>query len=145
MKKKVVFLSLPMSGREEDEIFVDIAMAKTVYLDMTGMDIQDVAFVHNYFLSENALRNLRKDAVDRGYAFIEPYHLNVWRMGNALENIAYCDEVFFYGDWENSRGCMLEYSVCINYDIPKLEWNNPAYKEKNKKEEHDGKETENEN
>ena len=51
MKKKVVFISLPMTWKTEAEIDHDFYKAKKAYLDLTDQRIEEVAFVNNYHLS----------------------------------------------------------------------------------------------
>lgn len=117
MRKKVVFISLPMTGKTEMEIDHDFYKAKKAYLNLMGQSIEEVAFVNNYRLSQNALESERVDAELRGRIFIEPYHLPIWNLGIALTNLAYSDVAFFYGDWENSSGCRIEHAVCEDYDM----------------------------
>lgn len=122
MRKKVVFLSIPMTERRESEIMMDTLDAKNDYLKQTGSNIENVAFVNNYTLARNGLEYEREIAEKRGMIFIEPDHMPIWNLGMAMMNLSYCDEAFFYKGWEDSKGCKFEHGVCFNYDIPIVEW-----------------------
>lgn len=40
-----------------------------------------------------------------------------------LELLATCDEVWFYGDWQNSSGCRQEFMTAVNLNIPTVDKN----------------------
>lgn len=105
MTKKVVFISLPMSGLSDEVIKSNIEAAKAVYLSITKLDISQVAFVTNFNCSEP------DDTVD-------PYRRPIWYLGVALKRISKCDEVFFWFGWQKARGCQVEHDVCVQYNIP---------------------------
>lgn len=106
MKKKVVFISLPMNGISDDVIKANIEKAKEAYLAITKNDIHDVAFVNNM------------DASDLAHEKMDSERLRVWYLGNALQKLATCDEAFFCFGWRRSRGCQVEHDVCVRYGIP---------------------------
>lgn len=43
---------------------------------------------------------------------------SVWYLGKFLECIAQADLVFFSKNWECTRGCSFEHSICVYYGIP---------------------------
>lgn len=105
MEKKVVFISLPMSGYSEKRVRENIESAKTAYLTLAKLDITQVVFIDNL------------DAGSLG----KPDYLNhddVWYLGRALQKLAACDEAFFWFGWRSARGCQIEHDVCLRYDIP---------------------------
>ena len=109
MPKKIVFISLPMSGYTKDEIKTQIEQAKMEYLVRFGLATNDVLFMDN-----------ADPAVDiNPYASVD--QLNVYYLGRALKRIASCHEVFFYGNWKLARGCLVEHYVCDTYKIPFVE------------------------
>lgn len=114
MKKKVVFLSLPMSGFSDEHIRAHIELAKTAYLSLTKLDITQVAFVDNLDAGQLGKPNdLKQDGV--------------WYLGHALQKLAACDEAFFWFDWEKARGCRIEHDVCIQYGIPTMDVDTIGY------------------
>lgn len=117
---KSVFISLPMSGREDEEIQKDIADAKQQYLMETGLSESDVYFYNNLDGGKTALRFEKDLAEENGANWIAPPEdkMSLWYLGIALNNLAYCDEAIFYGNWQGARGCLVEYDTCVRYDIP---------------------------
>lgn len=104
-RKKVVFISLPISGFSDEHVRANIEAAKTAYLTIEKLDITQVAFVDN---------------LDAG-CLGKPDDLNqegVWYLGHALQKLAACDEAFFWFGWIDARGCQVEHDVCIQYNIP---------------------------
>lgn len=105
MKKKVVFISLPMNGVSDDIIKDNIEQAKAAYLAVTKNDIHDVAFVHNH------------DCTVIGHSEMDQNHLAIWYLSEALKRLAECDEAFFWFGWRKARGCQIEHDVCVQYGI----------------------------
>ncbi len=103
---KWVFISLPMSGRSDEEIMKDLAEIHRAYINKmpTG---KTVAFCHNFNPELRARDNGAKAGLE-----------SVWYLGKALEQISKCDAVCFCGDWRISKGCIIERMVCEKYDIP---------------------------
>ena len=108
-KKKIVFISLPMNGLTPEEILSNIESAKEEYLKRFNLKSDDIWFVENFFPELN---------FDTAFG-----HVNgcVYYLGRALQRMAKVDEVFFYGDWKNARGCQIEHEVCERYRIPYVE------------------------
>lgn len=105
-KKHVVFISLPMSGRTNAEILHDIYQAKEWYLLSQRKPIEDVAFLTN-FGAEFIQRPETKKELEA-----------VWFLGAAIQKMAQCDEVLFWGQWGTARGCLIEREVAIKYHMP---------------------------
>ena len=103
---KLVFISLPMSGKTDLEIAEDLSKAKKVY--MRNMpEGQTVKFCHNFQPDIRAEDNGAKNGLE-----------GVWYPGRALEMLSKCDEAYFYETWKEARGCRIEYEVCKSYGIP---------------------------
>lgn len=60
-------------------------------------------------------------------SFIEDYpgeinkSIPVWYLGKSIQLLAQADIVYFGGDWENARGCKIEYAVAEKYGIKIIE------------------------
>ena len=121
MNKKLVFISLPLSGRKEEDILEDIRKAKKAYLTINNEDICDIAFINNHERGKTAVEYERFLASEEGCNWVEPMRMSVWYLGIAMQNLADCDAAIFYGDWKNARGCRIERMVCQEYDIPVIE------------------------
>lgn len=105
-KKHVVFISLPMSGRTNAEILHDIYQAKEWYLLSQRKPIEDVAFLTNFGAEFSQRPEMKKE--------LEA----VWFLGAAIQKMAQCDEVLFWGQWGTARGCLIERAVAIKYHMP---------------------------
>lgn len=107
MNKRVVFISLPMSGIPDELIKADIERAKEAYLAITKLDILDVVFVDNLNCPDP--NDEWPDTVGRD---------NVWYLGHAITKLSKCDEAFFWLGWHEAKGCIIERNVCDLYKIP---------------------------
>lgn len=105
MNKKVVFISLPMSGIPDDIVRASIEQAKGVYLSITNLDISQVVFV-------DTMNN--PDPPE----YVKDDQKGVWYLGHSLTHLAKCDEAFFWFGWRKARGCQVEHDVCVTYGIP---------------------------
>lgn len=98
--RKKLFISLPMSGREEGDI-----------LDQFNK-IAD-KFKENY------------DIIDQYHQEEDPNGINryspVWYLGHSIQLMRTADMVAFSRNWTEARGCIIEHRICEYYDIPYLE------------------------
>lgn len=115
-RKKVVFISLPMSGFSDEHVRANIEAAKTAYLAIEKLDITQVVFVDNMDTERLGSPN------DLNYEC-------VWHLGHALQKLAACDEAFFWFGWRDARGCQVEHDVCLDYNIPLISVDRLADKE----------------
>ena len=82
--------------------------------------------------TEAQVREERADVVEKlnakGYEVVDTVFPDFSNQGNiplkylakSIEAIADVDLVYFMPDWENARGCNIEYHCCIKYGIPIL-------------------------
>lgn len=104
MEKKMVFISVPMSGKDETIIERSIQLAKHWYLSATKQNVKDVAFYDNFKgCREEDFTNLKHEAL--GY------------LSKAILNLGKCDEAVFGKGWQNARGCKIEKKICDYYGI----------------------------
>ena len=68
-------------------------------------------------------RELHKDYPD--YLFVSPIHAFSWfredhegALEHCLRMLAKCDELWLFGDWENSAGCVTERNEAMRLGIP---------------------------
>lgn len=87
MKTKV-FVSLPMNGRAEDEIK------------------QSFETIKNTFPSDWELLDTLFDFGDKS---------PIYYLGKSIELMSEANIVIFAEDWENARGCRIEYEVAKQY------------------------------
>ena len=107
-EKKLVFVSVPMSGKDEPLIERHIQITKAWYLKATGQNVKDVAFYDNLRGCRGMhFPNLKTEAL--GY------------LGHAIMKLGRCDEAVFGTGWESARGCVIEKEVCDKYGIKTYE------------------------
>ena len=103
---KKIFLSLPMSGRTDEEIRTQIEEMKAKFLLKNPFGKGEIIFVDNL---ENDIDP--SSCID---VKTEP----LLYLGEAIRKLAYCDGVYFGKGWSKARGCLIEMEVCVKYDIP---------------------------
>lgn len=106
MELHVVFISIPMSGLDMKTVLINLENARAEYRRRHEHYDKQLLFVDNY-----ACPNPPPDSEYDG----------VWYLGNALQIMSRCNEVFFFGEWREARGCMIEHEVCEKYGIPYTE------------------------
>ena len=107
-----VFLSLPMSGRSDDEIKAQIKVMQAEFLLKNPLDNgKEIIFVHNF--SE-------KECVTNTFDpfFGERKTPALYYLGRAIHKMAYCDAVYVGDGFTKARGCMIEYRIAMDYQIP---------------------------
>ena len=92
-QRKKLFISLPMRGRSEVEIFARIGYLYESYF-------KDYELIDQY-ISEDIVTNNR-----------------LYFISNSIRMMGKADLVVFDVDWYNAAGCRVEYLICKLYDIP---------------------------
>lgn len=95
-----IFISVPMTGREEIDVRNDIKKASENIRKLYGEDFE---IIHNYDYKapENAER--------------------LWYLGEAIKQLGECDICWFVDGWRKSNGCTIEYCICRHYGIKFVE------------------------
>ena len=106
MKKKV-FVSVPMSGKDEAVIERAIQITKARYLKVTKQSFKDVEFYDNFHGCQGITWGFQNYKIP-----------SLVYLGFAISNLADCDEAIFGQGWKNARGCRIEEQVCKEYGIP---------------------------
>ena len=110
-----VFLSLPMSGRTDEEIRNDILRMENLYLE-TFAKSEEAKDVTKFFENFTGSKKIYSDEEIEDIK--ELPHPNLAYLGAAIAIMSVADEVLFAEDWDTARGCCVEYEVCCAYDIP---------------------------
>lgn len=109
---KKIFLSLPMSGRSDEEIMAQIEEMKAEFLLKNPFDDgEEIEFTHNF--KEMEVEAITFDPFEGERKIPALYYL-----GRAINKMAYCDGVYFGKGWSNARGCQIEREVAYTYGIP---------------------------
>lgn len=107
---KRIFLSLPMSGRTDEEIKTQIEEMKAEFLSSSFAKGEEIEFVHNF--KEMEVNTNTFDPFEGERKTPALYYL-----GRAINKMAYCDGAYFGDGWRGARGCVVESSVCAWYNI----------------------------
>lgn len=102
---KRIFLSLPMSGRSDEEVNAE-------YFKMV-----DNITTSKIFGDEELIFDWNFDYVPKKNAspvVTEP----LLYLGHAIQKMAYCDGVYFGEGWTRARGCQIEREVAYTYGMP---------------------------
>lgn len=109
---KKIFLSLPMSGRSDEEIMAQIEEMKAEFLLKNPFDKgEEIEFVHNFQEMEVVTNTFDPFEGERKIPAL--YYL-----GRAINKMAYCDGVYFGNGWTRARGCQIEREVAYTYGMP---------------------------
>ena len=99
-KVRKIFISQPMSNREEADILNERKFLITFAKDILEVDGFTVEIIDSY------LGDL--------YANHEP----LWCLGESLKLLSTADGIILGPNWTTSRGCVIEHECAIKYDIP---------------------------
>ena len=97
--KVKIFLSFPMKGKTYEQILQE---------------------------KEKALKRLSELWVDTDIEVLNTIfedisaHKPLWYLGKAIQALSEANVAVFCGEWENARGCRIEYRCANNYEIPVL-------------------------
>ena len=108
---KRVFLSLPMSGRTDEEIREQIKEMKFIvgkYYVENGNINETISFVNGLDVCGNM------PIIPKHKIVTEPLRY----LGRDIEELSYCDAVVFGTNWDEARGCLVECYVAYKYGIP---------------------------
>lgn len=99
-----LFVSLPMRGRELDDIRMDMqAICQIVSAEMN----EQFELIDTVWLDEPS-----------DYILADPGACSSWYLGKSIQAIAEADLVVFDENWRFARGCIIEHMVCALYNIP---------------------------
>lgn len=94
-----VFLSHPMYGRTDEECLTYRSNALKVIQTMHPSE--EVELLET-FIHENAPKNATRQ----------------WHLGESIKSMGDADIVYFSKDYEQARGCRIEFQICLEYEIP---------------------------
>lgn len=112
MKRKVirVFLSVPMKGKTDFEVNMELAeLVADVYKYFDAVDVkEELYFVHNF---EPEIKVINKENVSKTYF-----------LGQAIQKLGDCDYIAMHRDWMYTNGCFIEHEVADRYGIQILSY-----------------------
>lgn len=114
MEKKVVFVSVPMKGKDDALIERSIQLAKVQYCHIKKVNAENVIFVDGFHNVYQKYSDTEKELIA-----MEKNEAIYW-LGNSIALMCQVDEVIFAQGWEHARGCNIEEQVANNYGIPMI-------------------------
>ena len=97
---KKLFISQPMRGKSDEEILAERQKAIEASEKVIG---EPVEVIDSFF--EKAPVNAKP----------------LWFLGKSLELLADADVAYFAPGWEDARGCKIEHTCAVEYDINRIE------------------------
>lgn len=97
---KKLFISQPMRGKSDEEILAERQKAIEMAEKVIGEPIE---VIDSFF--EKAPVNAKP----------------LWFLGKSLELLADADVAYFAPGWEDARGCKIEHTCAVEYDINRIE------------------------
>lgn len=102
-----VFISVPMSGRSNEEVLKQIEDVKRDVLENHIYGDEEIMFVDNLEYEPKSLLEAN------------PVIPNLLYLGQAVKKMGMCNAVVFAPGWDNARGCRIEFDVAIEYGLPR--------------------------
>lgn len=96
------FISQPMNGKTDEEIKADRRKCEAWLASAFG----SITIIDSLIAED-----LPKDC----------NNILAWYLGESIKQLSRADVLVLWGDWKNSRGCLLEREVAIKYGIPVIE------------------------
>lgn len=100
-----VFISVPMRGRTDEEIAKAIEIAKSKLSKMAQENnevIEYVEYVDN-FVSMPQNTDIKNPSM--------------YCLGGAIQKMSKCDTIYFCPGWDETRGCVIERQVAVQYGL----------------------------
>lgn len=99
-----VFISIPMNGRTDEEVFAEIKNIKKIFTEYAKEKLpgEEIEFVNTY-VQEQAPNTCVTEAL--------------WYLGESIKILSMCDAVIFASGYRDARGCKIEYEVARSYDL----------------------------
>ena len=97
---KKLFISQPMRGKSDEDILAERQKAIEMAEKVIGEPIE---VIDSFF--EKAPVNAKP----------------LWFLGKSLELLADADVAYFAPGWEDARGCKIEHTCAVEYDINRIE------------------------
>lgn len=97
---KKLFISQPMRGKTDEEIKAERAKAIEAASELVG---EPMEVIDSFF--------------EKAPADAKP----LWFLGKSLELLAGADIAYFAKGWQDARGCRIEHTCAVEYNIDRIE------------------------
>lgn len=109
-KKRIVLVVVPEKGKEDKEISRIRQLTANAYLRMSGLTIQDVAFIPAF---NNKLNKMQVP---------EGTNADVIELAEAVRRLGMADEAIFEEHWHKDDRCKILKDICKLYNIKTNEY-----------------------
>lgn len=99
---KHVFISQPINGKTDDEVFLERESAIVKILEK----ISEEVVVLDSFILDDAPKNS---------------NVGLWYLGKSIEILSEADFAYFVKGWNKARGCVIEHECAEKYGIEIIE------------------------
>lgn len=100
-----VFISQPMHDKSEEEIKAIKEQAK-----------EEIKKLYQFFANNNQLEII-STTEQRKHELLPREASRLWWLGRAIQMLEDVDVIYMCNGWEESKGCRIERSVAIEYNI----------------------------
>lgn len=92
-----IFISQPMGNKTKKEILEE----RDKLIDLISSKETNPVFLNSFYSLTN--------------------ETPLWYLGRAIQILSKADKAYFAPDWQNHRGCRIEYECALEYGIPVVE------------------------
>lgn len=96
MVKELVFISQPMNGKSNEEIYAE------------RRDLAKKLEDKGYMINDSILKDTPPEGI----------HEPIFYLGQSLILLSLSDCVYFMDGWDQARGCKIEHEVAKEYGLP---------------------------
>jgi hypothetical protein len=108
MSKKKLFISQPFSGLTREEVMKKRQIAIDELRNIFSINASLYEFGSDDY---QVINNYDHPTIPEDAGRLE-------HLGESIKQMSSADLVYFSGDWNKARGCMIERYICIIYKIP---------------------------
>lgn len=107
-----VFISQPMSGLSDNQILEEREHIKEVFIEKYKDEYDNIEFTSTFFTQEDPIF----EEVNKLDVIEDESSKSLWLLGRALQMLAITDIVVFGHNWQDARGCKIEFMAAKMYD-----------------------------
>lgn len=107
-----VFISQPMSGLTDSQILEEREHIKEVFIEKYKDEYDNIEFISSFFTQEDPIF----EEVNQLDGIEDESSKSLWLLGRALQILATADIIVFGHNWQDTRGCKIEFMAAKMYD-----------------------------
>ncbi len=107
-----VFISQPMSGLTDSQILEEREHIKEVFIEKYKDEYDNIEFISSFFTQEDPIF----EEVNQLDGIEDESSKSLWLLGRAIQILATADIIVFSHNWQDTRGCKIEFMAAKMYD-----------------------------